>query len=369
MKGKYYRPPARKKGRFWLVLTICSLVFLFLVAVGLTAFWGYMAAYEASRHQNAIDSYMRSVTAQSISAAEDALPQGYDTKLQTEEAARQAIANSLGSISYARNTKLSTDSKLVYMILSSGKAVGSVTMTVVDTDKYGFEYWAVTEEAYNFAHLVGKSNSITVPEGYLVYANGALLDESYITESGIHYASVEEYYADYQLPTLCTYTAGPVLGELSLTVTDPSGAPVEITDQTDMEQFLQNCSQQEVDAAAAFLKDFVQCYTDFTSVTGGQGAMQKNYNALTKRMVSGGKLAQRMKEAMVGLVWVTDRHASVSSVSVDRCLRLEEGRYLCDFTYVVNTRDFSGKVESTSSVQMVIVLENGKLKAESMISK
>lgn len=367
--GKFERVPARKKSRFWLVLTLCSLAFLILAAVGLTVFWDYMEAYEASRPQNAIDSYMASVTAQSISAAANVLPEGYDTKLQTEDSARQAIANSIGSVSYARNTKLSTDSKLVYMVLSSGKAVGSVAMTVVRTDNYGFEYWEVTEETYDFGDLVGQSVSITVPEGYPVYANGVLLDESYITESGIHYTSVEEYYAHYQLPTMCTYTAGPILGHITLSVTDPAGAAVEITAETDMEQFLENCTDQEVEAVADFLDSFVQCYTDFTSVTGGQSAMQRNYNALAKYMVSGGKLAQRMKEAIVGLVWVTDRNATVSSVTVDRCLRLEEGRWLCDFTYVVDTRDFSGKVESSSSVQMVIVETDGGLKAESMITK
>ena len=41
-------------------------------------------------------------------------------------------------------------------------------------------------------------------------------------------------------------------------------------------------------------------------------------------MVSGGMLAQRMKEAMVGLIWVTDRNASVKELRVDMCLRLAD---------------------------------------------
>lgn len=359
----------QKNARFWLILAICAMVFLLLTGFGLMRFWDYMEAYEASRPQNAIESYMSAVTPQSVSALPDALPEGLDIRLQSEDAARQVIADSMDTVSYAKNTKLSTDTKMVYMLLSRGKTVGQVAMTVVRTDEYGLEYWAVTEESCDFSRLLGQSASITVPEGYPVYVGGVLLDESYISESGIHYASVEEYYADYELPTMCTYTAGPVLGEIAFTVTDPEGVPVEIGPQTDMEQFLKNCTQEELDRVADFLDGFVQCYTDFTSVTGGQDAMQGNYKALSAYMVSGGKLAQRMKEAMAGLLWVTDRNASVSSVTVDRCLRLEEGRWLCDFTYVVDTRDFSGRVESVSSVQMVIVETQDGLKAESMISK
>ena len=76
-----------------------------------------------------------------------------------------------------------------------------------------------------------------------------------------------------------------------------------------------------------------------------------------------------MKEAMVGLIWVTDRNASVKELRVDMCLRLEEGRYLCDFTYVVDTNDFSGSVESVSHVEMVIVETAKGLRAESMVTK
>lgn len=361
--------PKQKEGRFWLILAICALSFLILVGVGLIKFWDFMAAFEASRPQNAIDSYMAGVTAQSISQRADVLPDGYDTKAQPEQEARQAIADSLGTISYARNTKLSADSKTVYMVLSGGKTVGSVAMTVVRTDQYGFEYWAVTEESFDFSHLVGKAATVTVPEDYLVYAGDVLLDADYITEKDIPYQSVKDLYEKYDLPTLCTYTVGPVLGELSLSVTDPQGTPVEITPDTDMEQFLRNCPREEAERVEAFLDDFVQRYTDFTSVTGGQGAMNRNYKSLIELMVPDGNLAYRMNEAKVGLLWVTDRGATVSSVTVDRCLRLEEGRWLCDFTYVIDTRDFTGKVQSTTSAQMVLVELEGQLLAESMITK
>lgn len=359
----------KNKSRFWLILAICSLVFLLLVGVGLVWFWDYMEAFEASRPQNAIQSYMADVTPEIIAQWEGAIPEGVDQNIQSQEAIQKAIVESMDTITYAKNTKLSTDEKMVYMLISRGKTVGQVAMTVVRTDDYGFEYWSVTEKSCNFSHLIGKTASITVPEDYTVYANGVALDESYITESDIQYASVEDYYAKYDLPTMCTYTAGPVMGKVTLTVTDTEGVPVEITKDTNMDKFLRNCTQQEVEALTQFVKGFAQKYTDYTSVTGGQTAMERNYNALAAYMVPGGKLAQRMREAIEGLVWVTDRNASVRSVTVNQCLRLEEGRWLCGFTYVVDTRTFNGKEEAINNVELIIVQTANGLRAESMTSK
>ena len=358
----------RRTDRFWLILAVCALSFLVVVGIGLLIFWDFMAAYEISRPKNAIESFMADVTPAYISQIEDVLPEGIDYALQSEEEARKVIADSLGSISYAKNTKLSTEEKMVYMVLNSGKPVGQVAMTVVRSDGFGFDYWEVTEQTYDFSYLLCQPMDITVPEEFLVHANGVQLGESYITARDVQFESLEEYYAKYDLPTLCTYGVGPVMGELSLTVTDPAGEPVEITAETDMKQFLKNCTDEEVEALQDFLTKFVQRYTDFTSVTGGQGKMQRNYNQLVA-LISGNTLAQRMKEAMVGLIWVTDRNASVEEITLNMCLRLEEGRYLCDFTYVVDTNDFSGSVESTSRVEMVGVETKYGLKAESMVSK
>lgn len=368
MIEKFYRM-LRRVDRFWLILTVCALSFLVAVGIGLLIFWDFMAAYETSRPKNAIEGYMAEVTPSYISQLSDVLPEGIDHALQSETDARQVIAQSIGTISYAKNTKLSTEEKTVYMVLNSGKPMGQVAMTVVRSDGFGLDYWAVTEERYDFSGLLSEPITLTVPENFPVHANGVQLGESYITAHDVQFESLEEYYEKYDLPTLCTYTVGPVMGQLALTVTDPEGQPVEITAETDMKQFLKNCSDEEVEDLQDFLANFVQCYTDFTSVTGGQGKMQSNYSRLLRYIVSGGTLAQRMKEAMVGLIWVTDRNASVEEITINMCLRLEEGRYLCDFTYVVDTNDFSGSVESTSRVEMVIVETKEGLKAESMVSK
>ena len=356
----------QKRGRFWLWLAIVAEVFLILVVVGLAFLWQLMEAFEASRPQNAIEAYMEGVSAERLGGMDTTTIERVDANIQTPEECRKFIADALGNITYAKNTKLTNDTQMVYMILNSGKSIGRVTMTVVDTDDYGFEYWAVTQEEYDFSNLMGEAASITVPSEYRVYANGVLLDESYITQRDIHYSVLEEYYDKYDLPTMCTYTAGPILGETELAVTDPNGKAVIIDENTDMNQFLVTCTDEELEAVDSFVADYVQAYVDFTSVTGGQDYMYRNLNVLTGYMVPGSKLAQRMREAVAGLTWVTDRDAVVNNVELHHCLKLEEGRYACDLTYVVDTRDFSGAVQSSTSIKLIVVETENGLKAESM---
>lgn len=359
----------RKAPRFWLIWAVSVLSFLTIVGIGLLIFWDFIAAYEVSRPKNAIEAYMAGVDAAYISNLPKALPDGVDLSIQPEAEARMRIAQTIGEISYAKNTKLSTEEKAVYMVLSGGKPLGQVEMTVVRTDGFGLDYWAVTQEDYDFSNLLTEPLDITVPEDFTIRVGDMELGENYVTKKDVPFPTLEAYYEKYDLPALWVYTLGPVIGGVEVTVTDPTGNPVEITKDTNMRQFLGNCTEGEEAELEKFLEGFVQSYTDFTSVTGGQGKMQRNYNNLVKLMVSGGMLAQRMKEAMVGLIWVTDRNASVKELRVDMCLRLEEGRYLCDFTYVVDTNDFSGSVESVSHVEMVIVETAKGLRAESMVTK
>ena len=367
--SKKERTPRQKTKRFWAIMGIYALVVLILMAIGLWFFWDYLAAFEASRPEGVIKAYMETATPEVLSAKDTKTLEAVDRTLQSEEAARKVIADSLQSpITYAKNTKLSDDSQLVYMILCGGKTIGKVTMTVEKTDDYDFQYWAVHSDEYDFSYLLGDSVSITVPEEFSVYADGVLLTKDYITESDIHYTSVEKYYKDYRLPTLCTYTTNPVLGTPVLTVKDAAGAEVAIDENTDLEQFLQNCSDQELADMNTFLEGYIPSYVDFISVTGGQGAMQRNLNNLKKWMVPNGELAKRMADTTAALLWVTDRRASVSAITLGRCLRLEEGRYLCDVTYVVDTRDHTGKVEVTNHIDLIVVATDAGLRAESMIS-
>ena len=72
----------------------------------------------------------------------------------------------------------------------------------------------------------------------------ALLDEGYVTETGLQYDAVEDFYGELNLPYKLTYTAGPILGETVLHAVDAAGNTVKITEEADLEPYLNNCTEE-----------------------------------------------------------------------------------------------------------------------------
>lgn len=357
----------KRKNSFYWKLLIYAEVFILLLCFGLIWFWNYMEAYEASRPKNIVDSYMQALTADRLIEGSADLIGSVDPKVQDKAACAQVIRDSLsGGITYAKNVSQSTQSEAVYMLLSGGKTVGKIKLAATSTDKYGFTHWAVTDESFDLSHLLREPVSITVPHDYLVYVGDVLLGQDHITEANIPYAELEEFYGAYALPYQVTYCAGPFLGDAELTVTDPSGDPAVIEDGMDMGQLLPQCDPTTQAALADFVDSYVEHYVAFTS--GGNGTLYENCRKLTEYMVPGGELSKRMYDAIAGLSWVTDRGAKVSGIDIHHSIDIGNRRYLCDLTYHVNTTNFSGAVQVSSSIKLIVVQTGDGLKAEAMVT-
>ena len=94
----------RKKSGWGFVIgmLIYAVLFLGLVAFGLTKLWAYMEAYEASRPYIAIDAYMEQLTEDHICDSSAELIAQIDHNIQSEEACRQVIKDALSEgITYA----------------------------------------------------------------------------------------------------------------------------------------------------------------------------------------------------------------------------------------------------------------------------
>ena len=85
-------------------------------------------------------------------------------------------------------------------------------------------------------------------------------------------------------------------------------------------------------------------------------------------MVPGSEFAKRMKNSFEGLSWVTDRRATLNNLTVHHYIALSDGNYLCDVTYVVDTHDYSGQIQTTASATLVLTAASGQLLIEAMIS-
>lgn len=363
------KQPVKGKSRgFIIFMIVYAAVILIAAAFGLGKFWDYIDAYENSRIRNTIEAYMESLTPQHICDRSGALLDSVDHRLQSEETCRQVITDFLSSgITYARKASECTDTRTVYMLRCGGKTIGRVELVTRGEARYGFTPWAVSEDSFDLSFLLGEKASITVDSTMQVYAGDVLLDESYVTETGLKYAAVKDFYDTLTLPYKLTYTAGPILGETVLRAVDAGGQAVEIKEEADLDPYLNNCTeavQQELDA---FNRDFIDRYTRY--LTSRIDNRLHNLQQLTPYLVSGSDLYARINKAYDGLQYGQSRSDTITAFTSNHIIDVGGGKYLCDVTYEVDSLGRDGKLHhSVNNAWLFLVRTNSGLKAERLLS-
>ena len=351
--------------RFALGMVIYAVVFLAITAVGLKVLWDFMDAYEQSRPMNTVKAYVASVTPEDMCAGSGDLLDQLDENLRSKEESAALIGESAaGTLSYAKKSAESSEDRQVYVLRSGRQVIGEFAITAGEPDKYGFRVWSVTEKSFDFSHLLGESVSVTVPADFRVSVSGTVLDESYITERDIPYTVLEEFYEDYTLPSLVTYTVNSFLGSVTLEVTDRDGNPETISEDTDYNAFLPICSQDAAAELDTFTDGFLGRYVTFTS--SANNAASANYARLLPYLVKGSELANRLYTAIDGLQFAQSNGDSIQNIQVNRYADLGEGRYLCDLTYVVKTWGTKGAVETVNNLKLIVIETADGLKVASM---
>lgn len=358
-----------KKFRFpWFALFMVLYAALFLVGAryGLEWFWGYIEAYELSQPEHAITHYMEQLSNDAFyEASAEAIAQ-LDSNLITEEACHAMIDNAVaGGVTYARNRKESTSEKNVYMLLSGERTIGKVVTEPGEPDEYGFRVWSATEDSFDFTFLMGTGKTVTVPHDFTVSINGIALDESYITQTGIQYATLKDYYKQFEgLPYMVTYETPGIWGSQALLVTDPAGNIVTIDETTDMEAFMRNCTQEEQDQIMLLTSDFLDQFMVFVSCP--TESRRAEYKTLCQYIVDDSPLEKRMYESINGLSWVSQQEAELVEMKLNNCTNMGNGRYLCDVTYVSKTTRYTGSTTDTTNTKIIILAGESQMLIESM---
>ena len=357
-----------KRSRWWpffLGMFVYALLLLGAGYFGLRYLWQFIEAYEASRPANTLNAYMDNITVDHACDGAQALIDSIDRNLQSVEECREVIKASISEeITCAKKSAECTDTKLVYVLRSGKQVFGEMVMTAGAPDEFGFTRWEVTEESFDFSFLIGQSASVTVPNSLQVYVGDYCLDSAYIIEEGIQYEEIADYYESYDLPYQVTYEAGPILGDIRFDVKDCEGADVTVDANTDMKQYFQNCTEEEIADLDGFIEKFVGRYVTFTGSANRN--RQDNYAKLLECVVPGTDLAKRLNDAIEGLHFAQSRKDVVVSISIHYLVRLEDGRYLCNFTYEVDTTGTKGVVRTSTNMQMIVVDSDGTLKTDSM---
>ena len=347
---------------FW-VCILYALLILAAACFGLRYLWQFAESYEAARPHHAMDSYLESLTPEYLLEESAQLMDGIDPHIQSREdcleVLRQAVS---GGITYAKRTSQCTEEKMVYMLRTGRQVIGTVELIPQGEPRMGYTPWAVSRDSFDFSYLLTDTVSVTVPAEFPVYVNGAVLDSQYITESGIRYSALESFYDMYPLPTIVCYEAGPCLGTIRLTVTDPDGNPVTIDADTDLNLYLMGCTPEEEAALGAFLEDFLQRYVRFSN-SSPQEAWY-NFNGLLPCLVKGSPLENRCRQAIAGMAYATSVRYTLRTPQINRCINIGSDRYLCDVTYIVDIHHRGEDLETISQAQIIVASTPDGLKAE-----
>jgi len=331
---------------------------------GLTFLWSYMESYEASRPSNTVQAYMAQLTPEHIVDMNQNVIDQIDHNLQSEEECRRIMMAELeGGVRHAKKTKECTDTRMVYVLRTGSKVVGEFVIEANAPDSYGFTTWKVTGESFDLSYLIGESDSVTVPDSCVVTVNGIALDEKYIVEDNIPYEEIREYYDDYELPCKVTYEAGPLLGEMEMLVTDANGEEVVFDENTDWSVYYLTCSDEQMEKLDDFAAMFLDRYVAFTG--SNKNTRYATYDRLIQHILEGSDLAARLKNAIEGLQFGQSKGDEIVAINVHLYIA-QNGKYLVDLTYDVDTTGKEGVVRTTTNARLLIVETEKGLKVESI---
>ena len=329
------RKAKRSGGRFALGMLLYALLFILLIVVGMRLFWDYIAEYEASRVNHAIDAYMDSFDEAHIDRISEPFLSALDASVLNREDSRKAVDLVVrGELSYRRQSAESNPNKTVYKIYSGEHEAGRVVLTRPDNPPFGFSFWSVEEESFDFPWLLD-GDEITVPEGWTVTVNGTALDAAHVTQSGIRYTYLKDFYGK-GLPELyqCTYRVDNYIGAVPFELTDNLGRPVSLDERSE-ERFLDNCTDAEKAACEEFIGRFLPLYIECQANTRRNAA--DNYNRIKPLLVPDSSLDQRLRGGIGGNYYAQSLGENILALDYARHIKLGEGTYLVEFTYLLES--------------------------------
>ncbi len=360
----------KKKKRGSRIYAICLSAYVLILACAimfaLTKIWAYAEEYENSRPAKTMDEYVASLSENlwndDISATISSMPH----EVQTDEECAEIIKSMLkDGINYVRQSGSSDDDMTISYNLRCGKSVfGKVTIMQDESKagevKYGLLPWVVYKEEFDFTGLYS-SVKITVPATYTVKLNDVKLGSEYITEEGIHYDVLEDYYDDYpDLPTKVTYEFDNVIGELEPVVYDEDGNEVVIDETKDDSQYIKDVTDSQMVRLEDFANNFTERYKSYIS---GIYDPTYGYQRLLPYMKLGSDLDERMKQAQDGLFWAHTASLTVDSIVLNNAIDIGDGYYIIDITSETTTLTAQGEVKNTDNMKVIVTDTGNDIRA------
>lgn len=353
--------------KFVVGLLIYVVCFGVIAGVGLGVWWDFIENYELSRPKTTVKAYVDQLTPESIASGLEDFLSGLDSNVQSREESIQVLAETMMEpLTFAKMVTESTEDRYVYALLLNKQEIGQLAIQAQEAGKYGLRMWNVVEATYDLSCLIGEDVVVTVPEDFTVCVGKTELDSSYIMESGILYPVLEDFEGKFDLPAMVTYQVDGFLGNAETKILDRDGNVVQIAEDTNMNSFLPECSEQEMEEIDAFVPVFIEKYVNYSG--GAKYSIEVNFKALTNLVVPDGELYEMFYSALRGLRFAASRSDTVQEITIHQYAALGNNRYLCDLTFDVLTVGRQGEEVHTENNMKLILLRTEKgLKAESLI--
>ena len=344
----------RSSGRFALGMIIYALVFIVFLSIGLRVFWGYIDGFEKSQPSHAIDRYIQSFDSGHIRALSADFVSTLDHRLQSEEESYSVIEELFkGKLRYSKNSVESTDDRLVFAILSENRMLG--TMALNRSGEGADTVWTVSDEKFDFSDLPNSAEFLA-PAEWQLSCNGNPLGEEYVTERGIRYPSMEEAYNyGFSLPTLVRYEIGNYIGNVAIAARDGDGNDAQLHDDPAGYTLSDRCTEEQRTRMDDFTRRFLPLYIAFMSNSNHNA--YDNYARVSPYLLPGSDLESRFYNAIAGQEWSHSLGDVLHDVVVNGVFELENGRFLIDVDYMVDTTA-NGGIKTENAAGMLIVAED-----------
>ena len=348
-----------------------AVYFLCFFTIGLIILFRFLDENQKAQPGMAVDAYMKNFSEEQVLERERDFLSTLDTNVQSEEETAGLILQYVGeNVRCVSSPMESTSDRLAYVLMTGDRVIGHMYLEQGEETAFGQRPWHVAGEEFDFSFLKGEPVSVTVPDTFSVQCNGTVLGSEYITESGIEFENLRDYYPmNDAIPHLCTYTVDNYLSEIELVVLDDLGNVSQIPEEEYAEYCMKDvCPQDEKAAVTEFINAFIEKYVAYTGSS--KYNYNENYNALEPYMVPGSDIQQRTFNARDSFAFGGARDNIIKEVTVKQCIPLDDGKYYCEIVYFVDVRGGSGAYTLTENTAKLIVQKtDGGLKAVEMPEK
>jgi hypothetical protein len=354
---------------YFICLAIYTVLLIAACGFGLSIVWQYAEEYENSIAQKVVDEYVENLK---VNLWDDSIAETISNmphEVQSDEECAEIVKDMLSNgITYSRSSSSEGGSVVNYDLRCNGNVFGKIGLvqdeSYADKVRFGMLPWKVYSAEFDFNALYS-SVTVTVPSSYKVLLNGVELGDEYITETGIKYDVLEDYYEKFaDLPTKVTYEFDNIIGTLEPTILDENGDEVTIDPNSDDSQFIKDCDDSELDVLSTFTVNFLDRYFRYICGVGDSTAAYAN---LAAYMELGEDLDTRMIELSDGLSWSHTASVRVNSSALDGAVALGDGYYLLQVS--ANTTIYyegKGEVENDHSFKIIVKDTAGDVRAISL---